>query len=298
MKKLYIAFTLLTAAVLLSSAGRRAPEEDSCGGAGRKSAGPPSCYAGELPNSTTCAVSGCHQDFALNSGTAQLLLAVGDSGNTYTPGKTYTVKIRVTKAGLIRGGFQSIALRDNDITTTPGIVTITDNNRTQLIDATHPHTGGGCATDQKVWVEHTSAGIDDVVNDTLTWTFDWQAPAASVGTITFYAAGIEANFDLDNTQDYVYSVSKTLSPNVPSASGNVASLDTKVYPNPFSGKLFIEMAGETAFRITDMNGHEVLKGNKPPDQLYVATDNISAGNYLLYLESKEVFAVKKITKLN
>ncbi len=296
MKKIYIAFTFLSAIVLLSSAGKKPIEDDGCGGAGRKSAGPPSCYAGELPNNTTCAVSGCHQDFALNSGTAQLLLTVGDSGDTYTPGVTYTVKIQVTKAGLVRGGFQAIALQDNDITTTPGTVTITDINRTQRIDAANPHLGGGCANDNKVWIEHTSAGIDDVVNDTLTWTYDWQAPATNVGTVTFYAAGIESNFDLDNSLDYVYSTTRTLSPKAPLAIGNVSSLKANVYPNPFNDQLLIDVSATTTYKLLDINGREMIKGVAAGSKA-INTEALPSGNYLLYLESDGLFAVNKVTKL-
>lgn len=176
-----------------------------------KSAGPPACFSGEPPRHSTCHTSGCHADFPVNSGGATLLLDLGGAEGGYTPGQLYTIRVALTHAGLARGGFQAIALQDNKDTLSPGTITLTEPLRTQRIDRNFPHADTGCTIYSKVWVEHTDFGIDDPIQDTIRWRFHWQAPSTDVGTITFYAAAVEANSDLDPTGDHVYSLSRTIS---------------------------------------------------------------------------------------
>ena len=46
------------------------------------------------PGEQTCAKSGCHDSYALNSGTGSVTLAFPDMpGNVYVPGQTYTVQV-------------------------------------------------------------------------------------------------------------------------------------------------------------------------------------------------------------
>ncbi len=161
-----------------------------------KSAGPPACFSGEPPRNSTCQNSGCHTDFPLNSGGASLLLDLDGAENGYDLGQLYKVKVALTIPGLVRGGFQVIAMQDNNDTISPGTFTLTQSLRTQRIDRNFPHADTGCGIYSKVWIEHTDYGIDDPILDTIRWEFDWRAPVQDVGSITFYAAAVDANADL------------------------------------------------------------------------------------------------------
>jgi len=300
MKKTYIAFILLSAIVLFSSLQLDEPNGHGTGNS-RKSAGPPSCYAGEPPNLTTCAASGCHDGFALNSGSAQLNLDLGGADNTYTFSQQYTVTVSLSRTGLLRGGFQIIAMQDNNISTSPGIITLTQLTRTQRVDAAHPHTGG-CATQNKVWIEHTSNGIDDVVNDTISWQFNWQAPSTDVGTITFYLAAVDADVDLDNTGDYVYSLSKTITATPTSIVNAIADNNMKIFPNPASNTLNIQTDNlQTAIkeiRMYDMTGCAVFNHTSfAINNTAIDVSNLSTGLYFLHITSSNgERIVKKIVK--
>jgi hypothetical protein len=282
MKRFKIIIFLGTAFICLSSL-RFAEETESCGSeAGRKSAGPPSCYAGEPPNNNTCAKSGCHDDNLLNSGSAKLFLSLGDTLSYYIPGKTYTVTFGITRPGLLRGGFQIIALQDNKQSQTPGIVTITEQSRTQRLDANNPHSGGGCATQQKVWIEHDYNGIDDVANDTLKWKYTWQAPDSVVGGITFYLAALEANKDLETTGDTVYAIQRTFAApaNVLSIS-NISEQQVKIYPNPFSESFHIESNVVSEFSIRDLHGRIIQKGVLRKGDNIVSITECTSGIYFI-----------------
>ncbi len=253
----------------------------------RKSTGPPACHAGEPPNNITCRTSGCHSSFPLNSGTALLNLDLGDAESSYTPGEDYIISVSLFKPGLMRGGFQLVALQDNNDTISPGVFTLTDSFRTQRIDKENPHAHPNCSINSKVWIEHTENGIDDVFADSITWQFDWQAPEIDVGSITFYLASVEADVDLDATGDYVYAKTKTVSSTTTSLNEAVKENNVFVYPNPASDFLNIAFP-ETALAnknnsvaISDLSGKVLFKS--------VLTNSISiqellSGNYIVIVE--------------
>ncbi len=252
MKKLYIVFALFAAALVFSSS--RTDYVEGCGdGISRKSAGPPSCYAGEPPLFTTCGSSGCHDDSPINSGTAQLHLDLGGADVNYIPGQQYTVTVLLSRTGIVRGGFQIVALQDSLPSKSPGFITLLEPVRTQRIDAAHPHPGP-CSTQNKVWIEHTDTGIDSVANDTIQWRFSWLAPSVDEGSITFYLAAIDANKDLDNTGDYVYTLSKTIS----ALSTSIKETDkdvVSVFPNPASDYIRLQnLKGEQRISIVSSTG--------------------------------------------
>lgn len=231
MKKLYILSMLAVLVIGLSSAVEKV----------QKSAGPPSCHAGEPPNRTTCVA--CHYDATLNTGTADVLLDLGGADTVYVPGQTYTITITVSKPGMERAGFQCIALRDDNDKISPGTVTLTDMLRTQVLDKSAPHPGG-CLNEERVWTEHTYAGNSSNDSGVSRWSYSWRAPQDGVGSITFYLAVLEADNDLSETGDHVYTVQKTIA-GLPVGVRETASLnDLRVYVQPLSGMLRVDYRGQ------------------------------------------------------
>ncbi len=292
MRKLYIAFTLLAAALLFSSARTGEPQGHSTDGS-RKSAGPPSCYAGELPLLATCGSAGCHDDSPLNTGTAKLNLDLGGANVTYTPNQQYTITISLSRSGLVRGGFQIVALQDNDITKSPGIITLSEPNRTQRIDAAHPHVGP-CSTQNKVWIEHTDDGIDDVVNDTIQWQYNWLTPATDVGNITFYLAAIDANNDLDNTGDFVFKLSKTISANALSIQ-SISKPRITIFPNPADKFIQVETEQPVTICITNSLGQVIHKEHLQSSSSIDISD-LETGIYFLLDENNALLT--RFVKIN
>ena len=229
-----------------------------------KSGGPPACFSGEPPRNSTCYFSGCHTSFPVNSGNARLLLDLGGAEAGYAFGQHYRIRIALTEAGLTRGGFQAIALQDNDSSTSPGTVTLTEPIRTQRIDVNQPHADPGCLIQDKVWIEHTDQGIDDPVLDTLHWEFDWQAPATDVGSITFYVSSLAANADLETTGDYVYHTAQTISALSTGSLAPSPIVDVRLSPSPAHDLLLIEAVGTPAvpgdaLTVHDLAGRVVMR---------------------------------------
>ena len=249
MKKLSIILVLTGLAVAFSSLF--AGQQSQCKTASpwkvqkvMKSAGPPSCYAGEPPNNANCTNSGCHDDGVVNTGSATISLDLGRFSTQYIPGDTCTVTVSVSKPGMMRAGFQLVALQDNNISLSPGTIILTDNNRTQVIDKNAPHPGA-CSTLDKVWIEHTFNGISVKSPGLNSWSFTWRAPAANVGSITFYLAVLESNNDLTESGDHAYTTKQTIT------SGPVGIDELKkdlfsVYPNPVvNGTIFLKTVYES-----------------------------------------------------
>lgn len=284
MKKLYTVFALVIATLLFSSS--KTDDAEGCGdGVSRKSAGPPSCNAGEPPLFTSCGSSGCHDDSPINTGSTQVNLNLGGADVNYTPGQQYTITVSLSRTGLVRGGFQIVALQDNDISKSPGIITLLEPSRTQRIDAAHPHSGG-CATQNKVWITHTADGIDSVLNNTIQWQYNWLAPFSAVGNITFYLATIDANKDLDNTGDFAYTRTKTISAN-PVGIQNITKPHINIFPNPADKFIQIETEQPLTICITNSLG-EIITRESITSSKTIDISNFKTGIYFLLDESNSL----------
>lgn len=165
------------------------------------SSGAPASHTG-APDENTCGAVGCHDDKAINSGTAKLNIEIGNSITQYVPGKTYKIKVKITDAKVTRFGFQVVALFDQDHSNA-GTIQITDLKRTQIV------TNYKDLTNRK-YITYTFNGTDAVSSGVGEWTFDWTAPTNNLGPVTFYTGGVSANDDMDDQGDYVYTNSVTI----------------------------------------------------------------------------------------
>jgi hypothetical protein len=154
--------------------------------------GPDTANTG-APGETTCAQSACHGQFAPTLGNNSVATIEGLPAG-YVPGATYELTARVSSASVTsftqkRGGFQLTAKkadksRGGQLVVGPG---------TKFNPASAPAT-------RAQYLEHTEGkpGSD------VTWTFQWTAPAAGSGPVTFYIAGKSANNDGDTTGDRIF----------------------------------------------------------------------------------------------
>ncbi|HNP97692.1 MAG TPA: T9SS type A sorting domain-containing protein [Bacteroidia bacterium] len=142
------------------------------------------------PGESTCV--SCHGDFSVNSGGGSISIS-GISGGVYTPGTTYNMSVTVSRTGSTVFGLGCEALLAAN--TNAGTLVITNSAQTQLKSAT---VSG--ASRQSV-VHQLDGGFTP---NTHTFNFNWVAPAAGAGTITFYFAGVAGDHQGDEGGDYVY----------------------------------------------------------------------------------------------
>ncbi|MDE0016467.1 MAG: dockerin type I domain-containing protein [Candidatus Poribacteria bacterium] len=149
------------------------------------------------PNETTC--MDCHVGNDLNAPGGSLMLTVPE---TYTPNEVYTIVVNLSRSGQSRWGFEMTAL-DGD-GARAGSLKADDAANTQVSD-----------TNSKQYIQHTSIGTAQGTNDAHSWEFQWTAPDADIGPITFYAAGNAANGDSTSTGDYIYTTQSESTPAIP-----------------------------------------------------------------------------------
>jgi hypothetical protein len=157
------------------------------------SSGPPSEHTG-APGESTCL--DCHSG-GLNTGPGQF--TISGLPASYEPGMTYEVTVThsTTDNSRRRWGFQLTALtsgnaKAGELANNTGRTTIINENRQ--------------------YIEHGIAGTFPGQRSTVSWTFNWTAPATSIGAVTFYAAGNQANNDGNTGGDQIYTTTLTINP--------------------------------------------------------------------------------------
>jgi hypothetical protein len=152
---------------------------------------PPAGRTG-APGETTCA--SCHSG-GLNDGQGTLTLTGIPS--SYVPGTKYSVTVTLGRTGQSRWGFEVTSLRDSDDAMAGTLAA--PSNLTQILTKT-----------SRSYVSHISGSGPDgtfagTANGPVSWTFDWTAPAAGTGAVTFYLVGVAADNDgNDGSGDRVY----------------------------------------------------------------------------------------------
>lgn len=251
------------------------------------------------PSENSCTLSGCHDSYSLNSGTALWNISITPDVQEYIPGNKYAVKISVADNNVSRFGFQFVALKDKDLSNAGNIV-ITNAARTQVIYnyialkdrqyATYTYLGSGA----------TSLGKSE-------WTFDWIAPAQNEGTVSLYAAVSSANNDGTDKGDYIFTKSFQLNESSVSGIGeqknkNRFKLSLSSNPNPsiLMADFFLQEASAVQLNIYDLTGEKqiVLADNSFNAGTHTLTfelgKKLSAGLYIVCLQTKEQSVFKKI----
>ncbi|HHT9145951.1 MAG TPA: Reeler domain-containing protein, partial [Candidatus Wunengus sp. YC61] len=156
------------------------------------SGGPPAERTGnpgEICGNDTCA-SSCHTSFSVNAGSAQFSISLPSS--EYKPGQTLDITIKFTNTSTAIHGFEITAVdaSNNKVGT---FANKDDTAQTEPYD--------------NLYASHTKVGSGE-----NQWAVQWTAPTASVfGSITFYAAGNEANGNSASSGDYIYTDTATIS---------------------------------------------------------------------------------------
>jgi hypothetical protein len=286
MKKTIVISALALMVVVLSSAIERV----------QKSAGPPSCHANEPPGNLNC--TDCHTDATLNTGSAAITFDLGGAEDGYIPGQTYNITVSVSRPSLVRAGFQCIALQDNDNRISPGTVTLNDENRTQVLDKNAPHSGG-CLEEERVWIEHTFNGNTCDASGKNQWTYRWKAPDVNVGSVSFYLSALEANNDLAETGDNVYTRKKTITGLTGIAETDRVSYT--IYPMPANGMLLVQPLREVPQTVVlyGITGTAVRTWKQQELQLKdqsikLDLGGLEAGVYFLHIKSGDASATQKV----
>ena len=229
----------------------------------------------------TCAVSGCHASFALNSGTGGVRVdAPSGLGSGQRATVTVTVDNQTPQApgtARRRQGFEA-TVRDPQTGDLWGTLVVTDGQNTRF------------TTGSQAYVTHTEAG-----NARTQWTFDWDPGTSRSGQARIYVASVAGN-GAGSDGDYVYAttadvlvapVAQEPSPEAlfavsaprpnPVRAGDVAVLDVQLgRPGPVAVRL-VDGLGRTVREV----GRSERAGATP---VTVSTAGLAAGLYFVVVE--------------
>ncbi|MBK9639458.1 MAG: T9SS type A sorting domain-containing protein [Bacteroidetes bacterium] len=206
-------------------------------------------YTGS-PSELNC--DDCHNSFGnSNSGTGSIYVTSTMNNWQYVPGQTYTVNVIVKQSGrpLFGVGFEALTSTNANA----GSLVITNSAKTQI----KTKTVSGVTRNNVVHQMNGGMHADSAI-----FTFNWVAPSTNIGNITFYFAGIAANNNGSENNDYAYHSSKVVTP--ASATGILEQSNSisefKSYINS-EGRIAIEFQSTTAdqprVNLYDMEGRMI-----------------------------------------
>lgn len=163
-------------------------------------------YTG-APSETTC--TSCHGTYSLQtSGTnhSRIKLTGNFTSGGYIPDSTYKITVTYKESGKSKFGFQVTALKDQSGSyPAPAGSFTSKDTRTNAFSQT-----AGSTT--RYYIEHTSTGASSVSTDSVSYVFEWKAPANNLGNIKFHLVLNVTNNNGNDQGDYIYSKSFTISP--------------------------------------------------------------------------------------
>ena len=249
--------------------------------------GAPSQTTGSPADGQTCAKSNCHTGSAVQVTPGIMTTNIPAAG--YVPGSTYTITATLSQSGISCWGFEISPQAYNGALL--GTPVITNTTQTKIVSSKY--------------VTHKLAGITGANNKT--WTFNWVAPAAGTGAVTFYGAFNYCNGNGSKSGDVIHT--STLDVNeftTSTAEVKNAEKTFTVYPNPVleDAELSVYLNEPTDIRMTmySVNGgtSKVIAEEKQVSGSYIYNLNrsdLSSGIYIVNLETKNGITSKKFVVL-
>jgi hypothetical protein len=249
-------------------------------------------YTGS-PGELNCA--DCHNTYGnSNSGTGSIYVTSSMNNWQYVPGQTYTVNVKIKQTGkpLFGIGFEALTSAN----TNAGSLVITNVVKTQI----KTKTVSGVTRNNVVHQMNGGMHADSAI-----FTFNWVAPATNIGNITFYFAGIAANNNGSEDNDYVYNSTKVVTP--ASTTGVLEQVKSisefKSFINS-EGRIAIEFYSTTAdqprINLYDMEGRMIRSQLVDAHTIGEVKSSISipaelkSGNYIVSILSKSQKLSSKI----
>lgn len=275
-----ISVAFMAAIILVQTSGNEAISNN---------AGAPAGRTGSPFDNATCASSNCHAGSASPSPTQIITSNIPVTG--YVPGQTYTITASPAQAGINKYGFEISPM--NASGTLLGTIVVTNPSVTKIVGTKY--------------ITHTASGTAGTGG--RTWTFNWVAPAAGTGNVTFYGA---FNFSNGNTQsngDIIRTNTMTVSEDAGTAGLTSVTGDpfnTILFPNPLISDATIRLNlvdnSDVIIQYLDLSGKNIsdpiVLDGKPGLQEFKITipSDLNQGIYHLLVQAGNRQAIKTFYK--
>lgn len=209
-------------------------------------------------------------------------------GAGYTPGQTYTITANIVSNPTVKFGFE--VSPQNTSGTQMGTLVVTNSTETQLV-------GSG------KYITHKTSGTAGT--GSRTWTFDWTAPVAGSGAVTFYGAFNKTNNSNTSAGDAIVLSSLTVQENT--STGIVdknINFKVNVFPNPSSDHFTLSYElmenAKVEAKLISLTG-QVVKVLMNEEQVTGKTENrfeidpsLAKGTYFVSVSVNGVSSTQKI----
>lgn len=241
--------------------------------------GAPAGRTGSPGDNSTC-FNNCHGNSPGNGNQNEVTTINHDIPlDGYIPGTTYNVSVECVGNGTSSFGF-SLTCEDG-----------AGDNVGTLINGTGTQTNGSGN-----YVTHLSntGGIGS-----KTWNFQWTAPSAGTGSVTFYSASIYGNGNNSNSGDFMVLAENGAVENVGAGILEVTEGEIGLFPNPASTEVSFgsrPVDEPIGFEIYDLSGKLVQQGGfEAGDMPTIELDRASmvGGMYLLKLSDDRTELIQK-----
>ncbi len=193
----------------------------------------------------------------------------------YVPGDTYTITVTGTHADVSKFGFEATAEDSENAKT--GTLIVTNADETKLTNGNHSvtHKGGGTAPS----------------GDMKSWSFDWTAPEAGTGDVSFYAAFNAANGNSSTSGDVVYLSSLMVTEDLGTGIEDKSFENSvSVFPVPFNDRIYVKSDNDISevalYNSAGMLVKTINAVSTSNDGLKLNTGNLEAGVYIVSVTGK------------
>jgi hypothetical protein len=258
--------------------------------AGSNIAGAPAGYTGSPGDGGfTCATQvGCHTGAPVQPITGIITSNVPGTG--YIPGFTYTITATFVRPGHARFGFEVSPQSASGAYL--GTLQVTNSTETQIVGAKY--------------ITHRTGGITG--SGSRIWTFNWKAPVAGTGNVTFYGCFNATNSSNTALGDSICSSTLVVTEDPHTGIQEHTSLEgtLAVFPNPVAVNALITLnytlkeTTSVSVRITDLSGkliEETLPAKRtegPQAEQILLPANTTPGIYLVSLQAGNDSQTKRI----
>jgi hypothetical protein len=243
--------------------------------------GAPAMRTGSPGDTKSCTT--CHAGVA-QTGSGIITTNVPPTG--YVPGNTYNITANCVDAARTRFGFEISP--QNPAGLKLGIITITDPARTKLV-------GSG------KYITHTAAGTAG--SGSNSWSFNWTAPPAGTGDVTFYGAFNFSNHNNASSGDVIKLDQVTVQEDLTTWTETISEVERiLMYPNPVNDFVNLVIPAHVtvkAVRVYTVNGSlvqldENMRGENSQE---LDLSLLESGSYFLSFETDKSTYFQKLIKL-
>ena len=272
------------AATILLTSGQDDGQLEACTNydpLSKASGGASGGYAGDPANGNKNCTN-CHSGATATTISGLITTDIPVTG--YVPGNTYTITTYKASPGIADFGFETAAQSPAGVEL--GVFSNIDVNETRIRTKT-------ISTVVFSYITHTSTSNTGLAE--RTWTYNWTAPVAGSGPVTFYGAFLEADGGGSTTDDFTYISTTVVQEDLGVGIAQVTSKSNiSVYPTVSKGNFTVEVnEGAYSIEIYSLTGEKVFEKTSNATVEHLSL-NVTSGLYFVNIKKDNKNTIKKI----